>query len=161
MASEGGGRVKAWEKEVLQNLAIWLRCGANYNSYHELHDAFIAGMDPAARALVPEAMYPLGKAFCKFMWEQRPQQTRKQIQNTRGVLAEAQAVHDINMFARQMWPTANKVRTMVYGALAASLGEIGVSASSREQELAQEEAIKLSFARWAIKGRPEDVEVDT
>ena len=42
ISAEGGGRVKAYEKEVLQNLAIWLARGASHFSaevrigYHDL-----------------------------------------------------------------------------------------------------------------------------
>ena len=103
-AAKGGvGRVKAYEKEVLQNLAMWLATGANYNSHVELHDAFLASMSEEELKYVPKEMHALGLTFCKYMFEKRPRATKLYIINTKLTLAEAEATHHINLFSRTIW----------------------------------------------------------
>jgi superfamily II DNA/RNA helicase/peptidoglycan hydrolase-like protein with peptidoglycan-binding domain len=103
-AAKGGvGRVKAYEKEVLQNLAMWLATGANYNSHIEMHDAFLASMTEEELLLIPKEMHALGLTFCKYMFEKRPRATKMYIINTKLTLAEAEATHHINLFSRTIW----------------------------------------------------------
>lgn len=162
ISAEGGGRVKAYEKEVLQNLAIWLARGASHFSAEDMHAAFLKQLDPLQQEKIPVELHALGLEYCKFMYEKRPQNTHKHIINNRGTLAEAVAINDVNAFARHVWPTADKVRKMLFGVLQESLDapDCPVRATSAHQGAAQEDAIKLSYARWITSGCPEEVPVD-
>lgn len=106
-ASSGVGRVKAYEKEVLQNLAIWLSTGANYESPEAIHAAFLKSLVRSSYPFVPighvhtlrdcavqpedqihlvePALYPLGIQFCKWMWEKRPRATRRESAASRAI----------------------------------------------------------------------------
>ena len=88
---------KAYEKEVLQNLAMWLSTGANYNSHVELHDAFLASMTEEELQYIPKEMHALGLTFCKYMFDKRPRATRMYIINTKLSLAEAEATHALSV----------------------------------------------------------------
>lgn len=157
-AGAGVGRVKAYEKEVLQNLAIWLSTGANYESPEAIHSAFLESLPEEHSALIPPEFYPLGIQFCKFMWEKRPRHTRQYIINTKLALAEAESTAMVNLFSRHIWPTVNIVRKMLHGALVETLNSL--SPNTRKQQEAQAAAIQLCFARWNCRGRPEEVPID-
>ena len=63
----------------LQNLAIWLSTGANYESPEAIHSAFLESLPEEHSALIPPEFYPLGIQFCKWMWEKRPRHTRREL----------------------------------------------------------------------------------
>eukprot|EP01048_Picozoa_sp_COSAG05_P024131 COSAG05_NODE_5534_length_1149_cov_1.107619_2_plen_222_part_01 len=145
-ANAGVGRVKAYEKEVLQNLAIWLSYGSNYESAEALHAAFIASLRPEVAHLVPPQFYPLGLAFCQWMYDKRPQKTRMYVVNNKLALAEAENTAMVNLFSRHIWPTVNQVRQMIYAALQDCLSVM--KPKDKKQAEAQAAAIALVFARW-------------
>ena len=158
-AAKGGvGRVKAYEKEVLQNLAMWLATGANYTSHIEMHDAFLKSMSPEESALIPPQMHALGLTFCKYMFDKRPRKTKMYIINTKLTLAEAEATHHVNLFARVMWPTVDTVRKMLYGALDECLRTL--QPVTRKQEQQQADCIRLVYSKWVVKHCPEIVPID-
>jgi hypothetical protein len=117
-----------------------------------MHAAFLKQLDPLQQEKIPVELHALGLEYCKFMYEKRPQNTHKHIINNRGTLAEAVAINDVNAFARHVWPTADKVRKMLFGVLQESLDapDCPVRATSAHQGAAQEDAIKLSYARWCV-----------
>ena len=158
-AAKGGvGRVKAYEKEVLQNMVMWLACGANYNTHEEVHDAFLKSLSEEELALITPEMHALGLTFCKYMHEKRPRATRMYIINTKLSLAEAEATHHVNLFARTIWPTVETVRKMLYGALEDCLTVL--KPKTRAQQQAQADCIRLVFAKWVARHCPEVVPIE-
>ena len=109
-------------------------------------------------ALITPEMHALGLTFCKYMHEKRPRATRMYIINTKLSLAEAEATHHVNLFARTIWPTVETVRKMLYGALEDCLTVL--KPKTRAQQQAQADCIRLVFAKWVARHCPEVVPVE-